>query len=58
MRRYQVTPLHRGTDGWTVLRSIPREEDEPLGHYLERDEAQSECDRLVSEEAERQGRSE
>jgi hypothetical protein len=54
MRTYRVAPLSPGTEGWTVIRIIPGEADEILGHYSDRAEAQSECARLVVEEAELQ----
>ena len=43
-------PLHGGTDGWTVVRSIAGQEDETIGHYLDRSDAQSAWDRLVEEQ--------
>src|SRR3954447_4554444 len=54
MKTYRIDPRCPGTEGWTVIRSISGEADEILGHYLGRAEAQSECARLVVEEAELQ----
>src|SRR4051794_3570785 len=51
MRNYRVAPLHRETDGWTIVRSIAGEADKTIGHYRHRAEAQSAWERLVAEEA-------
>ena len=51
MRTYRVAPLRRETDGWTVIRSIPGEQDETLGHYSERADAQAAWERLVAAKA-------
>jgi hypothetical protein len=51
MRTYRVAPLRRETEGWTVIRSIPGEADEPLGHYHERADAQAAWEHLVAAEA-------
>ena len=54
MTTYRVAPPCPETEGWAVIRIVPGEADEILGHYSDRAEAQSECARLVVEEAERQ----
>ena len=55
MKTYRVAPLPIEAEGWTVIRSMSGAADEFLGQYLDRAEAQSECARLVAEEAELQG---